>query len=175
MAQEQKESIDRTFDQFMQLDLGFRTGVTWSFLTHITSSWVHLKTLVSKKYPLKYSLRSPLQSYLMSTLKSNPSLTILKSYQPILDPPDLSRPLESQEKSSWWRVVVVGGGENQKQGIAQIQVWPSWPSPDLHLTFTRTGPLPELDNSSDPSLTFLTLTWPAPDLHPNWTFSWAWQ
>ena len=27
MAQEQKESIDRTFDQFMQPDLGFRTGV----------------------------------------------------------------------------------------------------------------------------------------------------
>ena len=27
MAQEQKESIDRTFDQFMQLDLGFSTGV----------------------------------------------------------------------------------------------------------------------------------------------------
>ena len=27
MAQEQKESIDRTFVQFMQLDLGFRTGV----------------------------------------------------------------------------------------------------------------------------------------------------
>ena len=27
MAQEQKESIDSTFDQFMQPDLGFRTGV----------------------------------------------------------------------------------------------------------------------------------------------------
>ena len=27
MAQEQKESIDRTFVQFMQPDLGFRTGV----------------------------------------------------------------------------------------------------------------------------------------------------
>ena len=27
MAQEQKESIDRTFAQFMQPDLGFRTGV----------------------------------------------------------------------------------------------------------------------------------------------------
>ena len=27
MAQEQKESIDRTFVQFMQLDLGLRTGV----------------------------------------------------------------------------------------------------------------------------------------------------
>ena len=37
MAQEQKESIDRTFDQFMQMDLGFRTGVNhisgleWTF------------------------------------------------------------------------------------------------------------------------------------------------
>ncbi len=27
MTQEQKESIDRTFAQFMQPDLGFRTGV----------------------------------------------------------------------------------------------------------------------------------------------------
>ena len=27
MAQEQKESIDRTFAQFIQPDLGFRTGV----------------------------------------------------------------------------------------------------------------------------------------------------
>ena len=29
MAQEQKESIDRTFVQFMQPDLSFRTGVDW--------------------------------------------------------------------------------------------------------------------------------------------------
>ena len=41
MAQEQKESIDRTFDQFMQPDLGFRTGVDGS-LDHIQSEllWV---------------------------------------------------------------------------------------------------------------------------------------
>ena len=29
MALEQKEFIDRTFDQFMQPDLGFRTGVEY--------------------------------------------------------------------------------------------------------------------------------------------------
>ena len=28
MAQKQKESIDRTFEQFMQPDLGFGTGVS---------------------------------------------------------------------------------------------------------------------------------------------------
>ena len=50
--------------------------------------------------------------------------------QPILGPSDLSRPLRSQEKSlCGWRV----GGENQKYGIS-------------HLTFSRPGPGPELDN-----------------------------
>ena len=30
--------------------------------------------------------------------------------------------------------------------MTQTWPWPSWPSPDLHLTFTRPGPGPELDN-----------------------------
>ena len=38
MAQEQKESIDRTFDQFMQPDLGFRTGVVWLFWLNATQA-----------------------------------------------------------------------------------------------------------------------------------------
>ena len=37
MAQEQKESIDRTFDQFMQSDLGFRTGVRRVKMFHDTN------------------------------------------------------------------------------------------------------------------------------------------
>ena len=56
---------------------------------------------------LKYSLKYPLKSYLMttlkSTLKSQPALTIPESYQPILDPSDLSRPLKAKKK-------VTGGG-----------------------------------------------------------------
>ena len=37
------------------LSLNFSWNHLWSFLTHITSSWVHLKTFAYKKYSLKYS------------------------------------------------------------------------------------------------------------------------
>ena len=43
----------------------------------------------------------------------------------------------------WWRRV---GGENQKYGIAQVQIFSFFDFPDPHLTFTRPGPGPELDN-----------------------------
>ena len=39
MAQEQKESIDRTFVQFMQPDLGFRTGVYWTLERKIAAKF----------------------------------------------------------------------------------------------------------------------------------------
>ena len=87
-------------------------------------------------------------------------LTILESYQPILGPSDLPRPLKSQEKSLWW-----GGGvegENQIYCIAQVQV--------LKFLFKSLS-----SHDSDLTLTFLTLTWPSPDLHPTWTWTWAWQ
>ena len=45
--------------------------------------------------------------------------TLLELYQPNLGPSDMSRPLKSQEKVCVV-VVVVGGGENQKYCMAQV-------------------------------------------------------
>ena len=39
-----------------------------------------------------------------------------------------------------------GGGENQKYGIPQVQIFSFFDLPDPHLTFIRPGPGPELDN-----------------------------
>ena len=44
--------------------------------------------------------------------------------------------------------------------MTQTWLWPSWPSPDLHLTFTRPGPGPELDNSSHILLRIFSLNSP---------------
>ena len=44
------------------------------------------------------------------------------------------------------------GGENQKYGIPQVQIFSFFDFPDSHLTFTRPGPGPELDNFVIPSL-----------------------
>ena len=41
----------------------------------------------------------------LEVLTSTEPQTLLESYQPTLGPSDMSRPLKSQEKSSWW----VGG------------------------------------------------------------------
>ena len=86
----------------------------------------------------------------MSTLKSEPPLTILESYQPILGSSDLCRPLQSPKKSLWWRVV----GENQIYCMAQAI---------FEFEFS------ELD------FAWLWPYWPSPDPHPTWTWTWAWK
>ena len=77
-------------------------------------------------------------STLKSTLKSWPPLTIPQSYQPILGPSDLSRPLKSQEKSLLW----VGGGWKPKIGYSSgpnlTLLTLTWPSPDLDLDLSLT-------------------------------------
>ena len=78
----------------------------------------------------------------MRTPSSLCPLTILESYQPILGPSDLPRPLKSQEKSL---CAVVVGGENQIYCIAQVQV--------LKFLFKSLS-----SHDSDLTLTFLTLT-----------------
>ena len=53
--------------------------------------------------------------------------------QPILGPSE-GRALKSQEKSLC--VVCRWVGANQKYGKAQVNIWPSWPGPDLDLSST---------------------------------------
>ena len=118
------------------LPLNLSWNHSWQFLTHFSSSWVHLKTDVSPVVPFDVHLE----------VWTSYPLTILESYQPILGSSDLCRPLQSPKKSLWWRVV----GENQiccmAQAIFEFEfseldfawLWPSWPSPDPHLTWTWT-------------------------------------
>ena len=70
-------------------------------------------------------LKSLLMSTLMSSLKSEPPMTILESYQPILGS-DMSRPLKSQKK-------VCGGGWVETKNIVRLRS-----ISDLDLTWTWT-------------------------------------
>ena len=72
MAQEQKESIDRTFDQFMQPDLGFRTGVIlFKYSVVIFYNYLPLRydIIIYKKYRREIGLNRDHNKYDFITLK----------------------------------------------------------------------------------------------------------